>query len=88
MTPTEFFNRCKNHDWYYDFSDDYRVWQRGTAARDELRRLIAEAGADRSVFQAIYDKWRDYMFNGPSWGTEKPPEPQPPQTYYMDGEKV
>ena len=28
----------KTHDWYYEYSDDHRVWQRGRDERDEIRR--------------------------------------------------
>lgn len=34
------------HDWYYQYSDDYSVWQRGhrehDAINEEQRRLIHE----------------------------------------------
>ena len=30
----------KTHDWYYEYSDDHRVWQRGRDERDEIRRQI------------------------------------------------
>ena len=34
------------HDWYYNYSDDYSVWQRGQREHDaiseEQRRLIHE----------------------------------------------
>ncbi len=28
----------KSHDWYYEYSDDHKVWQRGRDQRDEIRR--------------------------------------------------
>lgn len=30
------------HDWEYEFSDDHRLWMRGTLARRELDRLREE----------------------------------------------
>tara|TARA_Y100000385_G_scaffold287967_1_gene353413 strand:- start:1688 stop:1891 length:204 start_codon:yes stop_codon:yes gene_type:complete len=30
----------KKHDWYFDYSDDHRAWQRGRDQRDEIRRQM------------------------------------------------
>jgi hypothetical protein len=30
---------CKEHDWYYEYSDDHRVWSKG---RDDYGRLQAK----------------------------------------------
>tara|TARA_R100000664_G_C2758642_1_gene147720 strand:+ start:4145 stop:4462 length:318 start_codon:yes stop_codon:yes gene_type:complete len=30
----------RNHDWYYMYSDDHRVWKRGRARQDELKKRV------------------------------------------------
>lgn len=30
----------KNHDWYYNYSDDHAVWKRGEARSIEIREQI------------------------------------------------
>ena len=35
----DYIAKLKGHDWTYDYSDDHSVWQRGTAERNEIRRL-------------------------------------------------
>jgi len=32
------FQRLKNHDWFYGYSDDHRVWRRGRQRQKELAR--------------------------------------------------
>lgn len=29
------------HDWFYNFSDDHRVWKRGQLAEDVLKQQMA-----------------------------------------------
>ena len=38
------FQRLKNHDWYYGYSDDHRVWQRGRQRQQELIRDLEGMG--------------------------------------------
>lgn len=37
----EFEQALKHHDWYFDYSDDHRVWQRGMHSIDALRAQYA-----------------------------------------------
>jgi hypothetical protein len=41
MTPEEekYVQLLKSHDWYYDYSDDHRVWRAGSAAYSQLRGM-------------------------------------------------
>lgn len=71
-TPELFFARCAGHDWYYQMSDDLRVYQAGKAVRKALEREANES----PVKQAIFDAWNDYYFSGPSFGTEQAPKPE------------
>jgi len=37
-TLAQFEAALAEHDWYFDYSDDYSVWQRGIRQHDELLR--------------------------------------------------
>lgn len=46
-TPWEKFERLvKAHDWYYNYSDDFRFWSAGNAQAQEIRKLMDELGPD------------------------------------------
>ena len=32
------FQRLKNHDWHYAYSDDHKAWKRGRQRQEELKR--------------------------------------------------
>lgn len=70
----DFYDRLERADWYYDFSDDDRVWRAGTAA---FQRLRAEAHSDPAKL-ALYGAFHDHMFSGPSWKTPRAPKPKRP----------
>jgi uncharacterized alpha-E superfamily protein len=56
ITTEEFFNACMKHDWYYEFSDDGRVYNRGK----EAERLLESYIATNDTFKNIYNdfiKW-------------------------------
>ena len=36
----ELENLLSNHDWFYMYSDDHRVWRKGTDQAGEIRRQI------------------------------------------------
>ena len=42
MNRAEFASKIKSHDWYYGYSDDHSVWQRGHKAAANLRRAQQE----------------------------------------------
>lgn len=47
------------HDWYYDFSDDSRVYRAGRIAKE---RLSAQAQR-HEFYQKAFKAWCDYEFN-------------------------
>lgn len=74
MTLQEFYDKCAAFDWYYEYSDDHRVWQRGCTAHDALR---AEAASDPAKSE-IYQAWHKHMFTGEPWKSERAPRPEKP----------
>jgi hypothetical protein len=51
---------CEQHDWFYSFSDDHKVWERGNEeikAIREMMILCQESGMGREAKQ-IYENWK------------------------------
>lgn len=51
---------CYRHDWYYDYSDDHRVWSRGSAKRKEIQSWIKKCynlGAHEEEVKEIVSKY-------------------------------
>jgi len=47
----DYIAKLKAHDWTYDYSDDHRVWQRGSKEADEIRRLGDILDPDRKLYK-------------------------------------
>lgn len=68
MTPREFWSQCRQHDWFYTYSDDPGVYR---LARDNEDRLVSIAGKDPALAD-IYKAWHAHYYeSGP-----RPPEPK------------
>jgi len=53
-----FDTMCKEHDWYYQYSDDHRVWKAGSAAEDRLKskyRMLKQRLPDAAT--AIWNQY-------------------------------
>lgn len=49
------------HDWYYDYSDDIRVWRHGKEVRSKLTKIAqAKGGAFKDAWNAACEK-RDFQ---------------------------
>jgi len=57
MTTEEFFNKCRNADFHYQYIDDGPTYRRRRDALMELQKMSNED----PTFAAIYDHW--YEFN-------------------------
>ena len=57
MNIEQFYNECLQHDWFYDYSDDHRVW---TAGSDNQRRLYSLAEESETKMQ-IMSAFRSYV---------------------------
>ena len=47
----DYIAKLKAHDWTYDYSDDHRVWQRGSKEADEIRSLGDILDPDRKLYK-------------------------------------
>ena len=53
-SPWDRLNRLLSHfDWYYEYSDDHRVWTAGKKRADEVTALVRELGPDA---QALFNQ--------------------------------
>lgn len=48
------------HDWTYEYSDDHRVWQKGTQQRDELKKIQLELVALGATMKEVKTIWNEY----------------------------
>jgi hypothetical protein len=54
---TQLREALARHDWYYNYSDDYSVYRRGSESADrirDLRRQCTAAGLSEQA-EALYD---------------------------------
>lgn len=49
----------KEHDWWFDYSDDFRVWSNGMHERSEIQRLMGIVGNPQA--KELYDKYSPYL---------------------------
>ena len=56
MDLAEYYKSLKNHDWYYNYSDDHGVWSKGSR---EYARLQAIAQENPTLLRMYrdYSKW-------------------------------
>lgn len=53
LNVDDYINMLKNHDWFYEYSDDHRMWVRGK----DQRAAILEAKKD---LDPDYILWNQY----------------------------
>jgi len=75
MTLTEYYDELAGHDWYYNYSDDYSVWQRGLRNK---RRLVAIAQQSEKHMELL-EGFQRHMFTGEPWGNKREPKPERPK---------
>ena len=39
----------EEHDWYYQYADDFRYWKAGSEQIDEIHELIRKIGKEEGV---------------------------------------
>lgn len=55
MSPEEekYRKLLRSHDWYYDYSDDHRVWKRGVEERDTLNGMRRQIDPEGTIWNEI-----------------------------------
>jgi len=72
MTLLEFYDALNSHDWYFEFSDDHRIWRAGRAYLDRLEVAARES----KQHQILFDAFAKHYFSGEPWKTPKAPFPE------------
>ena len=50
MDLVEYFKELQRHDWYYEYSDDHKVWEKG---KNNLKRIQAVAQESEVCYECI-----------------------------------
>ncbi len=58
MTPSEFFKLLEKHDWYYNYSDDHRAWEKGNSESKRIQSIAQEI----PLFLDMYRDYSKFMF--------------------------
>jgi hypothetical protein len=68
MDTVEFFKLLTDHDWTYNYSDDYRAWTKGSKEAQRLQAIMQEV----PLYAKMYKDYSDYVFkSGDSSGKPK-----------------
>ena len=59
MTIEECYSALACHDWFYQYSDDYSVWQKGNAEQGRLQAVCQE----NSLFADMYTDFINWTNN-------------------------
>lgn len=51
-TIEEYKALLARHDWFFEFSDDHRVWARGRIDHKKLEQMAAVLDPDRSIWKS------------------------------------
>ena len=60
FTLDELKQLCSAHDWFYSFSDDHKVWKKGSAQISKIRECmlgLQEQGMGKEAKQ-VYENWK------------------------------
>jgi len=74
MTLAELYRELERHDWFFEMSDDPRVYSSGRENQNRLRTAAQFIEGGRDLMSA-YSK---HVFSGPAFGTAKAPKPPRP----------
>jgi hypothetical protein len=67
MELKEFDALLARHDWHYDYSDDHRVWSRGSESNSKIMSAMRLSDNHK----ALYDAWVGSIFE--DYKTRKTP---------------
>lgn len=73
MTIEEYYRILERLDWYYAWSDDYGVFERGRASYTKAQ---VEANDGGRLYQDLLAAFQIHMFTGEPWGNTRAPKPQ------------
>ena len=59
MNIKQYYDELKVFDWYFEYSDDYRVYTKGRDNYNKLKGISGESEEHKQLFNAF----KDYYFN-------------------------
>jgi len=59
LTMEKLETLLKNHDWYYDRSDDMRAWRRGNESNKQIHSAMTELGYTPETLE-LYNQYKPY----------------------------
>lgn len=74
ISLSDYWDMLDKHDWYYEFSDDNRVWQAGRQSETSILELSKTSQEYSNLANAFYG----HMFSGKAYGNEQQPKPARP----------
>ena len=57
MNIKEYINLLNSHDWYYQYSDDIRIYHKGCEELTNLKTLYRKY----PYLKSIYKTWEEYI---------------------------
>lgn len=79
MSLSDYYDLLAQHDWYFSYSDDGRVYRAGVASLRTLREIARES----EEHQELYLAFQRHYFSGAQWGTEKQALPERPRSIQL-----
>lgn len=77
MTLQRFYEELERHDWYYELSDDHRVYMAGSDNGQRLEKIARLFGPK---YETLLEDYKNYAYSGPIWnkpmGAKKPEKPK------------
>lgn len=62
MNITEYKKALQSMDWWFDYSDDHRVWRMGMAQKRQLLREADKGGEYRSAWDEVQQQLEEGTF--------------------------
>lgn len=72
LSLSEYWEMLNNHDWYFDCSDDGKVFARGRASLAKLSDIARQSEEHKKMF----DGFKAHKFSGKPWNTDQAAKPE------------
>jgi hypothetical protein len=75
VSLSDYWDMLNKHDWWYEFSDDRRVYN-AAACQDKYLRAVAKQSQEH---QSLFEGFHRHHFTGKPWDNEQSPKPAKPE---------
>lgn len=63
----EIYRMLREHDWYYEYSDDYRVFTNGSRSLANIRYFIKHNDNSLGTLQSMFNSVKNNSGKGVDW---------------------